>query len=151
MTYDAIPNFLCEVGLLGRPDKSVAGELSVHQLQRLPRKEDLSIVGFVDVRPEEGRRVACDLGGLHQPAGDLGGLDLGLEVVPIGREQVHMREEISGHRIAGIIHRRHCTVYAVCDASRPSPSPSPSLSTSIDDLQPDQLVREWALAGGIRF
>lgn len=107
MTYDAIPNFLCEVGLLGRPDKSVAGELSVHQLQRLPREEDLSIFGLVDVGPEEGSRVARDLGSLHQPCGDFGGLYLGLEGVSISREQVHMREEISGHRIAGILHRRH--------------------------------------------
>ncbi len=120
MTYDAIPNLMRVVHLLGWPYEPIAGEMSAHQLQRLPGEEDLSIVGFVDIRPEERGRVACDLGSLHQPIGDFVGLNMGLIRVPIGREEVHMREKISVHRIAGVIHRRHGARYSGCGPSRPS-------------------------------
>lgn len=85
ITYNTTADLLAEILFMRRPYESITGKISSHQLQRLPGKEYLSIPGFVEVRPKERRSISCNLGRLHQPSGDFGRLNLGLECVPVGR------------------------------------------------------------------
>ncbi len=61
-TYHAIASFVLIQRLVPSPYVSIASHVHAEPLERLPREVDMSILGGVKVSPEEGRRVARDLG-----------------------------------------------------------------------------------------
>lgn len=88
--YQSVAQVMLVQLLRGSPDITIRRKRGTETLQRLPGQEDGAVGGLFEICPEEGSSVSRDLGGAHEPLGDLVEVEPGHRRVSKRRDKVDM-------------------------------------------------------------
>jgi hypothetical protein len=88
--YQSVAQVMLVQLLWRSPDVSIRRKRGPEALERLPGQEDGAVGGLFEICPEEGSSVSRDLGGTHEPLGDLVEVEPGHRRVSKRRDEVDM-------------------------------------------------------------